>query len=123
VQWTTSMLEKYKDKIDWEALSHGSNDYLYSVENLRKYSAKWNWSKLSSNSSVNWTPEKVEEFKDLIDWDSIIDSYYGNNELYTLEFFDKYKEYFPVSSLQNSCLWNAILDIYKNKLIEEILSH
>jgi hypothetical protein len=121
VQWTTSMLEKYRDKIDWETLSGGSNEYLYSVENLRKYSAKWNWSELSSNSSVNWTIEKVEEFKDLLNWDSLI-NLWRNNEFYTLAFFEKYKDYFPVSSLLNSALWDTIIEIYKNRLIGEILS-
>jgi hypothetical protein len=46
MQWTTSMLEKYKDKIDWEILSDGSYKYLYSVENLKKYSSRWNWKNL-----------------------------------------------------------------------------
>jgi hypothetical protein len=122
VQWSASMLEKYKDKLDWEKLSDGSNDHLLSVENIRKYRSRWNWSNLSSNSSVRWTPEKVEEFKDLLDWSTFIDSYRKDN-LFTLEFFEKYKEYIPVASLQNSSLWRAILDIYKKKLIEEILSH
>jgi hypothetical protein len=122
VQWTTAMLEKYKDKLDWEKLSDGGNDYLFSLENLRKYRSRWNWSTLSSNFSVCWTSEKVEEFKDLIDWNTFIDSY-GNDNLFTLDFFEKYKEYIPVASLQNSSLWKAILEIYKKRLIEEILSH
>jgi len=120
VQWTASMLEKYKNKLDWRALSSGSCRGLYSAENLRKFSSKWDWTTLSSNSSVNWTMEKVEEFKDFIDWGEMTDC--RHSDLYTLEFFEKYKEYFPVSSLQQSRLWSAIMDIYKDKLIEEILA-
>jgi hypothetical protein len=122
VQWTASMLEKYKDKLDWEKLSDGNRECLFSVENLRKYRSWWNWSNLSSNSSVCWTSEKVEEFKDLLDWTEIINSH-RCNDLYTLNFFEKYKEYIPVASFQNSSLWDAILEIYKKKLIEEILSN
>ena len=120
VQWTASMLEKYKHKLDWRALSSGSCRGLYSAENLRKFSSRWDWSALSSNSSVHWTTEKVEEFKDSIDWGEMISCWYS--DLFTLEFFEKYKDYFPVSTLQQSCLWNAIMDIYKEKLIEEILA-
>jgi len=120
VQWTASMLEKYKNKLDWKALSSGSCRGLYSSENLRKFSSKWDWSELSTNSSVLWTMAKVEEFKELIDWGEMISCW--NSELYTLEFFEKYKEYFPVSSLQQSRLWDKILDIHKDKLIEEILA-
>jgi hypothetical protein len=64
---------------------------------------------------------KVEEFKDFIDWGKIIDMGW-RDDLYTLEFFEKYKEYFPVASLQQSHLWSAIMEIYKDKLIEEILA-
>ncbi|MDR2970684.1 MAG: hypothetical protein LBU83_01965 [Bacteroidales bacterium] len=121
VQWSASMLEKYKNKLDWEKLSNGNCQRIFSIENLKRFSSRWDWSQLSSNSSVGWTMEKVEEFKDLIDWGEIIDCGWSN-DLYTLEFFEKYKEYFPVSSLQQSCLWISVLEIYKNKLIEQILA-
>jgi hypothetical protein len=129
VQWTTSMLEKFKNKIDWGALS-ARNDYsnqslscrgCFSSENIRRFSSKWDWSALSSNASVGWTMEKVEEFKDFIDWGKIIDLGW-NDGLYTLEFFEKFKDCFPVSSLQQSNMWNIILDVCKEKLIEEILA-
>jgi hypothetical protein len=121
VQWTASMLEKYKHKLDWKALSSGCCERRYSAANLRKFSSKWDWSELSSNSDVQWTMAKVEEFKDYIDWGKIIDMGWCEN-LYTLEFFEKYKDWFPVSSLQQSSLWKSIMETYKDKLIEEILA-
>jgi hypothetical protein len=121
VQWTAPMLEKYKDKLDWEKLSDGSCEYLFSTENLRKYRSRWNWSTLTSNSSVCWTLEKIEEFKDILDWNALINSY--RDDFFSLNFFEKYKEYIPVASFQNSSLWDTILEIYKKKLIEEILSN
>jgi len=120
VQWTASMLEKYKQRLDWKALSAGSCKCLYSTENLKRYSSKWNWTVLSSNSDVCWTMEKLEEFKDFIDWGEIINIW--RSDLYTIDFFEKYKDYFPVSSLQQSRMWDAILDVYKEKLIEQILT-
>ena len=120
VQWTASMLEKYKNKLDWKALSERCCNGLYSSENLKRFSSKWDWQALTTNSYVRWTMEKVEEFKDFIDWGEIIDCW--NSDLYTLEFFEKYKDCFPVASLQQSRLWDAILDIYKDKLIEQILA-
>jgi len=121
VQWTASMLEKYKRRLDWKALSErrGSNG-AFSSEILKRFSSKWDWAALSSNTNVGWTMEKVEEVKDFIDWGKIIDCW--QSDLYTLEFFEKYKDYFPVSSLQQSRLWSSILEIYKNKMIEQILS-
>ena len=126
VQWTTSMLEKYKSKLDWKALSERgyngnySSNCLYSSENLRRFSSKWDWSALSENSSVRWTSEKLDEFKDFIDWGKIIDCW--NNDCHTLEFFEKYKDCFPVTSLQQSRLWDVVMDIYRDKLKEQILA-
>jgi hypothetical protein len=120
VQWTGAMLEKYKDKLDWEALSYSNCHYLFSAEMLRKFSSRWNWSRLSSNSSVKWTMDKVDEFKDLIDWEEFVDEWY--DEQTALDFFERFKEYLPVATLQQSRLWRTIIEIYKERLIEEILS-
>jgi len=120
VQWSASMLEKYKNKLDWRALSGNGSRGLFSSENLRKFSSRWDWAQLSSNSSVNWTKEKVEEFKERIDWGKLIDCYTDN--LFSLEFFELYKDYFPVSLLQQSRLWDRVVEIYKERLVEEILA-
>ena len=120
VPWTASILEKYKNKLDWNALSSRSRKGLYSSANLKRFSSKWNWSEITRNSSVDWTMEKVEEFKDFIDWGEMINMWCCH--LYTLEFFEKYKEYFPAASLQQSSLWNTILEIYTDKLAEQILA-
>ena len=88
VQWTASMLEKYKNKIDWKALSEYGCSGLFSSENLRRFSSRWDWTVLSTNSYVNWTMEKVDEFKDFINWGEMINCWW--NDLFTLEFFEKY---------------------------------
>ncbi|MDR1895194.1 MAG: hypothetical protein LBR10_00195, partial [Prevotellaceae bacterium] len=113
VQWTTPMLEKYQQQIDWDELSDSGDERLFTSENLRKFSAHWNWEKLSRNSDVNWTLEKIEAFKDKVNWEEIIDSYRLDN-LYTLEFFEKYKEYIPATKFQGSNLWNALMEIHKD---------
>jgi len=144
--WSERLIDRYRDKIDWRAISRNRNvlwsalllerfqGYLYwdevssldceglfSVENLKKFSSKWNWRELSSNRFVCWTMEKVEEFKDFIDWDKIINLDYHEG-LYTLDFFEKYKEYIPGSFLQDSSLYEEIVNIYMSKQIEEILA-
>ena len=94
VHWTTSMLEKYQDKLDWKALSSGGCSGLFTTQNLKRFISKWDWSELSENSLVEWDMEKVESFKDLIDWDKLL-SNGCNPDLLTLKFYMKFKEYFP----------------------------
>jgi len=122
VQWNASMIERFGSYLfDWNALSSSDCQALYSIENLRKFKSKWVWSKLSSNRDVNWTMDKIEEFKDLIDWDKIINLHYTHG-LYTLEFFEKFKDYISGSSFQNSNLWEEIMKIYTDKLAEKLLA-
>ena len=121
VQWSATLLEKYKNKIDWRVLSESGRQGLFSPENLRRFSSRWDWTALSSNSNVQWTTEKVEEFKDIIDWGAFIDIGW-RIDIFSLDFFEQYKEYFPASLLQQSRLWDSIIDIYKDRLVEEILS-
>jgi len=121
VQWSASMLEKYKSKLDWKELSAVANRGLCSVENLKRFSSKWDWSALSRNSSVYWTMEKVEEFKDFIDWGEMINLWNGY-EVFSFDFFEKFKDYFPVTSLQQSQLWDSVMNIHKDKLMEQILA-
>ena len=122
IVWTPAMIEKFKSKIDWDELSNNGNCYLYSVENLRKFKTYWNWKSLSSNSSIEWSYDIIDEFADLINWAEFIDSY-CMDQFPTQEFFDKYKSYFPVASLQNSVLWRKITDKYKNELAAKILNN
>jgi len=125
VQWSASMLEKYKSKLDWKELSAVESRGFFSVENLKRFGSKWDWSALSRNWSVNWTMEKVEEFKDFIDWGEMINHWNGYGygyEVFSLEFFEKYKDYFPFASLQQSQLWDFVMNIHKDKLMEQILA-
>ena len=120
VLWTASMLEKYQNQLNWKVLSKRACNGLYSIENLKRFSSNWDWSALTTN--VCWTMEKVEEFKDFIDWSNMINNW-ENSHLYTLEFFEKYKDYFfSIVSLKQSRLWDDVMDIYKDKLIEQILA-
>jgi hypothetical protein len=124
VQWTTRLLDKYKEKLDWDDLSNSHVERLFTSENLRKFQSYWNWSNLSNNSSVGWTAEKIEEFKDLIQWDKFID-YYGCYSEYIMHpqaFFDKYKGRFSVSAFKDSSLWDAMVEKHKKQLIAEIFS-
>ena len=69
------MLEKFKNRIDWEELSGSNNEHLFTAENLEKYKNYWNWRELSRNSDLILTPELLEQFADRWDWNEIIDCY------------------------------------------------
>ena len=121
ILWTVSMIEKFKNKVDWEELSGSDNEHLFTAENLDRYKDYWNWSKLSCNSSVELTSALLEQFADYWDWTEIIDCYH-RDELYSMEFLEKYQNYIPASALQRSRLWDKLVEDEKKQLKVRILS-
>ena len=120
IMWTVSMIEKFKNKVDWEGLSRSDNEHLFTAENLEKYKEYWNWRELSRNSSVELTPLLLEQFAEYWDWSEIID--YRRDELYSMEFLEKYQDYIPASALQRSRLWDKLVEDEKKQLKIRILS-
>ena len=121
ILWTVSMIEKFKNKVDWDELSGSDNEHLFTAENLGKYKNCWNWSKLSGNSSVELTPALLEQFAEYWDWSEIIDCY-NRDDLYSMEFLEKYQDYIPASALQRSRLWDKLVEDEKKQLKIRILS-
>lgn len=121
ILWTTSMLEKYKNKIDWDELSGSDHTHLFTAENLEKYKGYWNWRELSRNSDIELTPTLLEQFVEYWDWSEIIDCY-SRDELYCMEFLEKYQDYIPASYLQSSRLWDKLVEDEKKQLKIRILS-
>ena len=121
ILWTTSMIEKYKNKIDWDELSGSDGGHLFTAENLEKYKDYWNWRELSRNSDIELTPALLEQFAEYWDWSEIIDSY-RRDDLYSMEFLEKYQDYIQASNLQSSRLWDRLVEDEKKQLKIRILS-
>lgn len=121
ILWTASMIEKFKNKVDWEELSGSDNEHLFTAENLEKYKEYWNWRELSRNSDIELTSALLEQFAEYWDWNEIIDCYH-QDELYSMEFLEKYQDYIPASALQRSRLWDKLVEDEKKQLKIRILS-
>ena len=121
IAWTSSMLEKFKNKINWDELSGSENADLFSAEKKEKFKDYWNWHELSGNSRLKLTHALLEQFADYWDWSEIIDGY-RREDLYGIEFLEKYQDYIPASTLQSSRLWLLMVGKEMNRLKTLILS-
>lgn len=119
--WTPSMLERFESYIDWTKLSSSSNQTLLIPSNLERFKDKWNWSELSKNYSLNLSWELIDRFIDQWDWSELINMY-KNDDLYSFEFFEKYKDNLPAGTFENSRLWDRLIDIKKQDIVNDILS-
>lgn len=132
IAWTESMLERYKDKVDWEAVCNNSSVH-WNVVMLEKFRKQIDWTALSNTRQVSLlTPEIVGQFRtcwdwtvlslndelpletieamaDCINWKELVNRYDRHN-VFGFEFFDRFAEYIPASALKGSRLWNALVD-------------
>lgn len=118
--WTPSMLDKFKNRLDWTSLSDASSQTLLHVSNLERFKDYWDWTVLSRNSSLKLTTAIIDKFMDQWDWSEIIDRY--QDELYSLDFLEKYMDKIPANALQNSHLWRQLTEIRKYEIAYEIVS-
>ena len=117
--WTASMLEKFRNKLDWNTLSRSGHRSILTAELFERFKDRWDWSALSGNTDIEMTCELIDRFIDRWDWRELIDRY-DDNKLYDRAFLERYKEYIPASALQNSRLWSAIVEQRKWQIAREI---
>ena len=132
--WSEALLERFKDKVDWEAVS-SNRDVAWTVTMIEKFKNRINWYELSRTSIKSLlTPEVVEQFKDnsdlpietirkmadYIDWKALIDCRY-RDDIFSMEFLKEFEERIPASSFKDSGLWRKIVEDKVEKLRAEIL--
>ena len=122
VRWTIPMIQKFQKKINWDKFSEYASENILTERFIEAFKDKWNWHYLSQNSNVQLTDELLEKYADRWDWEEIIDGYYCNNiyDKRPIEFYEKYKDYIPVSKLQNTSLWRGIVEQRAKQLADEI---
>ena len=121
IRWTIPMIQKFHKKINWEKFSDYADENILTENYLEAFKEKWNWHNLSNNGNINLTDELLEKFADRWDWEVIINSY--SHDVFSkkaIEFYEKYKEFIPVSKLQNTTLWRNIVEQRAKQLADEI---
>ena len=121
IRWTISMVHTFRKDINWDKFSAYADESILTEYYIEVFKDKWNWHELSNNGNVPMTDELLEKFADRWDWEQIIDSYCHNiYDKRAIEFYEKFKDYIPVSKLQNTYLWRSIVEQRAKQLAEEI---
>lgn len=119
IVWTTSMLERFKDNIDWHELSKRGSIRLFTVEHLEVFKEYWDWAKLSCNANLPWSETLLERYADKWDWEKIIDNAELEN-LFSMEFFERYQEYIPLGCLRYSKLGKKLIQEIEGQFIRQL---
>ena len=122
ILWTIPMLTKFKRQIHWDTLSSALSEKCATMPLLRAFKQQWDWHKLSMNSTIKLTDEFLETFKDYIDWSEVIDRWDDERlKFKPFEFYEQWQTFIPIAKLQDSRLWDYMVEIEKIKIMEEMI--
>ncbi|MCX4279086.1 MULTISPECIES: hypothetical protein [Muribaculum] len=74
------------------------------------------WKEVSSRESFSM--EMIEKFADKVNWGEIITNW---NIEKPVEFFARFQQYIPMSKLQDSSLWRAMVETRSKKIMQEAI--
>ncbi len=121
IVWTSAMLEKFKKFIDWKELSSTSCETILTEECLERFKDYWDWSELSDNGNLKLSYQLIDKFIDLWNWSGLI-NHWQNDELYSIDFLERYADKIPSSRLQESRLWRKLIKERAKELIFEAIA-
>lgn len=126
ILWTIPMLQQFQNFLDWDTLSEHINKDSLTLELIEAFEDRWNWYNLSNNYDFILTDEILKKYANHLNWERIINrsTYIGVAPFddNAIDFYNKYKEFIPLSKLQDSQLWDCLLEERKLELWRNILS-
>ena len=131
IRWTIPMLKKFSRMLDWKELSELSpfeSHNWFTEAHIETFKDKWDWSILVTN--YQWSEKLIDKYIDLseklhkmnFDRNDTSDDNFLLDITDLNSFYNKYKEYIPVSSFQQSVLMDRIVEQRLKQLLAEILS-
>lgn len=107
--WTVPMLEKFKRRVHWDRLADNFNTDKMSEDILVKFKDNWDWDEFSENACL--TEAIIEKYADLLNWKKVIDNWQvmDSNRINLSQFVEKYQDRIPSSEFKNSRLWNELV--------------
>ena len=118
--WTTSILDNFKNYINWRELSACADERLLIPKIIEQFADRWDWHELSGNYNLKLSYALLDKFADKWDWERIINRW-RDEELYTPDFLERYKEFIPAEEFKSSNLWDALVEKRFDELVEEIM--
>ena len=121
IVWTPAMLEKFKRLIDWKELSSTGCETILTGDTLEQYKDYWDWSELSENTNLEMNYQLIDKFIDQWDWRKLINRW-DNDNLYNIDFLERYADKIPSSKLQDSRFWIILVEQREKELKLEVIA-
>ena len=123
INWSIDMIKAFEYYIDWKEFSEFISERLLCDEIVEQFKDKWDWKALSNNSGLKLTYELLDRYIDRWDWSTIIKRGEWNEreELFSLEFLKRYQDRIPIEELEDSELWMDIVEKEMDAIKKEMI--
>ena len=123
IHWTAARIESWQMSLDWKEFSRSANESVLIPEVIEIFKDRWDWSELSDNSDLKLSFELIDKYIDRWDWNKIINrGRWGDpDEIFSKDFFNRYAEHIPMENLENSSLWEAIIEEETDLIKKDIM--
>lgn len=114
--WTPDGINKFASRLNWSDFSQSCPDHIINEVTLQKFANRWDWKAISNRDCFynDWT--LLEKFADKADWSEVISNW---NIEKPLEFFARFQQYIPMAKLQDSRLWNSMVEARAKRIMQE----
>lgn len=116
--WTVDGINKFANRLNWSDFSRNCPDHIINEVTLQKFANRWDWKAISNRDCFYYDWALLEKFTDKADWSEVISNW---NIEKPLEFFSRFQQYIPMAKLQDSRLWNAMVETRAKHLIQEAI--
>ncbi len=116
------MIERFKNRINWDVFSYCTNKTIFTLDNLELYKDYWDWNSLSESQEIDFSYEIIDKFIDKWNWKKLINNHQASKCIpFDEQFLNYYNKYIPILFLHESNLWNCIIKQRTEKLISTII--
>ncbi len=114
--WTLDGINKFANRLNWSDFSRYCADHIINEVTLQKFASRWDWKAISNRDCFynDWT--LLEKFADKADWSEVITNW---NIEKPLEFFARFQQYIPMAKLQDSRIWNSMVEARAKRIMQE----
>lgn len=114
--WTLDGINKFTNRLNWSNFSENCPDHIINEVTLQKFANRWDWKAISNPDCFYNDWALLEKFVDKADWSEVITNW---NIEKPLEFFARFQQYIPMAKLQDSRLWNSMVEARAKRIMQE----
>lgn len=120
ILWTIEMLDEFQNNIDWKELTSYGTEKLFHPSIIERFKDLWDWNELLDNHNFKPSEAIIEKYADRWNWYKLL-RVYQIDDLYGTTFFHKFQQYIKPRDLDGSYLYTKLLEERVSEIVSSLL--